>query len=112
MEFKFDSDAVSGNLTVNPGVQVLKDDTANAVLILCCAFARRVPIGQINDAIRQGLRAESIGPILHPEAWMAKDAFRRHSTNLDILRRFEDFRRALMDADEALGVDPHALEAP
>lgn len=111
MRFTFSTEAVEGTLYVNPTDKVLMDEAANAALLIICAFSRRISLSQTNEAIQRMLKAESVGPLLHPTLWAAKDAFKRHAAGIEVVRRFEDLRRAIIEFDEIMGVDPYALQS-
>lgn len=73
--------------------------TEGQLLEIILHACRGVSLLHLQQAIRTAERAQSVGPIFHPSAW-TKEADRMHALNLDILRRFEDLRRALAEADE------------
>jgi hypothetical protein len=63
---------------------------------------RSVSVAYLSTAVRKAATAQSVGPLLKPEAWMGKGVDEIHARNLDVLRRSEDLRRALEELDEAV----------
>lgn len=109
MKVLFNGSDVTGELNIAAENGVLSDDDQNAVLMLICALTRRIALSQVESAIRRTQRAGTLGPLVNPEAW-EHNAFTVHNANLDVLRRFEDLRRALIEVDTITGRDPYAQQ--
>lgn len=82
----------------------------NSVLELVCYWMRAMPLSFFEQQIRQGEKAEAVGPLVHPHAWKGPKAFAMHSANLDILRTAQEFRRSLIAIDKVAELDPHDRE--
>lgn len=57
----------------------------------------------IDEAIRASERAEAIGPLFNPSAWLGRDAFKTHKLLQDALALVRDFRNGVrkLEADRA-----------
>ena len=60
---------------------------------------REVPLHTIVSQVQSVHRAHSLGPLLFPESWNLTH-IELEAAKLDVFRRIEDLRRALIDADE------------
>lgn len=107
--FNFTADWIKGELVIEPVADVIEKPTANAAFMAACAFVRKIPVSSLSVALAKMLRAEAAGPILNPSAWTG-NAFNRHSAYIDVMRRMEDLRQALITADQVYGLDPYIFE--
>lgn len=71
----------------------------NPYVSLAVSYVRNIPLHELTETIRLMQRAETLGPIIHPGAWLGHVG-KIHSANLDVLRRMEDLRRSIIELDE------------